>query len=85
MLMVISLFSHISLFPLFAALQDHAGVFAQNHASDGQFRAWIFPAYSGAISESQPTVRGHTLTRCPLPGWRVRSSPRPLKPERQKA
>ncbi|MCL2124179.1 MAG: hypothetical protein FWH34_08800 [Desulfovibrionaceae bacterium] len=75
MLMVISLFSHISLFPLFAVLQTHAGALVQNHASDGWFRACFFPAYSGAISESQPTVRGHTLTRCPLPGWRVAAAP----------
>jgi hypothetical protein len=43
------------------------------------FRFWVFfqAAFSGAILKSQPTVRGHTLTRCPLPGWQVRSAPCP--------
>ena len=65
----------ISLFSLFADLQDPADAVAQNHVFRGQCRACFCLPYSVTISESQPTVRGHTLTRCPLPGWWVAAAP----------
>ena len=79
MLMVIS---QNSLFSLFAALQDYVAMFVQEHAFCSHFLACFSLPYSGVISESQPTVRGHTLTRCPLPGWRVAAAP--STPERPK-
>ena len=58
------------------SLQDRAGaIVVKNHALRGQFRTCISPSFSGTISGSQPTGRGHTLTRSPLPGWRVAVAP----------
>ena len=70
-------FSFISFFSSFVSLQDRAGSIVKNHVLRGQFWACFYRPFSGTISESQPTVRGHTLRATPLPGWRVAAPPRP--------
>ena len=70
-----SVISCNSFLSLFVSPQDRAGSMVQNHALCGQFLACFSPSFSGTISGSQPTGCGHTLTRCPLPGWWVAAAP----------
>ena len=72
---LISLISCDSFFSFFVGREDTAGTTAENHAFDGQFWACLSFPSSASIEESQPTVRGHALSRCPLPGWRVAAAP----------
>jgi hypothetical protein len=81
---LISLISCDSFISLFVNIKDHADTAVKNHAFGGQFCACFCLPFSGAISKSQPTGCGHTLTRCPLPGWRVAAAPStPAKAKRQ--
>ena len=57
----------------------------QRRNSVGIGRALFVQLSPGVISKSQPTFRGHTLTRVPLHGWRVAPPLRtPEKAQRQK-
>ena len=79
------IFSFISFFSFFVSPLDRAGTVAHHHASDGQLWSCFGLPYPGAISKSQPTGCGHTLPRCPLPGWRVAAAPStPAKAKRPK-
>ena len=81
----ISLISCSSFFSLFVSIKEYVGTVVQHHVFDGQFAACFFLPSSGAISKSQPTGCGHTLLRCPLPGWRVAAAPStPAKAKRPK-
>ena len=79
---MLTLISCNSFFSFFVSIKNPIDTVVQNQAFDDQLRDCLCLLYSGVISESQPTVRGHTLTRCPLPGRRVAAAP--STPERPK-
>jgi len=77
-LRVISLVSLHSFFSLFVSIKDPAETVAKIYISVsvlGVFQRVFASAFSGVILKSQPAVRGHTLTRYPLPVWRVVVAP----------
>jgi hypothetical protein len=67
-----------SLFSLSADRQAPAATSIQNHV----FGSLFCSAFNGAISESQPTPRGHTLRGVPLRG--LAGAFRPSTPESEK-
>ena len=58
-------------------------VYCQKSCPSRQFLPCFSLPFSGTILSSQPTGWGHTLTRSPLPGWRVALPPRPPKSHRK--